>query len=489
MYRKSVHNNSTSTGNMPATGIILGGVYESIVNVSEINITVSGVQTNGTSGIKLKYEYSNDGINFAISTEVNITTNYYSLKLAKSSYTMFRIVATVNVGNSVNYLNISTVFKNSLYIDSPKKVIVDSGLISIKDTLGNALMSVDGALTVGITGTVPVSGTFYQEYQGVTGHVNIDNFPDLQGVTGHVNIDNFPDLQGVTGHVNIDNFPDLQGVTGHVNIDNFPDWQGVSGTVAISNFPDLQGVTGHVNIDNFPDLQGVTGTVGITGTVQVSGAFYQTYQGVTGQVAISNLPAVQGVTGSVSISNFSELNGVFSGTTTVTFPALQGVTGTVGITGTVPVSGAFYPTYQGVTGQVAISNLPIYQGVSGTVAISNYPSTQSTKIVPTSDIPFVSRSLGNTGLVVAGLSKVLRNLSLAKSDDILTYVYIYDKATAATSGDTPIFLFIIKNFVGIQLTLNHLFLLGISIRATSDLNGTTSPTADTVFANITFSTP
>ena len=459
MYRKSVHNNSTSTGNMPATGIILGGVYESIVNVSEINITVSGVQTNGTSGIKLKYEYSNDGINFAISTEVNITTNYYSLKLAKSSYTMFRIVATVNVGNSVNYLNISTVFKNSLYIDSPKKVIVDSGLISIKDTLGNALMSVDGALTVGITGTVPVSGTFYQEYQGVTGHVNIDNFPELQGVTGHVNIDNFPDLQGVTGHVNIDNFPDLQGVTGHVNI------------------------------DNFPDLQGVTGTVGITGTVQVSGAFYQTYQGVTGQVAISNLPAVQGVTGSVSISNFSELNGVFSGTTTVTFPALQGVTGTVGITGTVPVSGAFYQTYQGVTGQVAISNLPIYQGVSGTVAISNYPSTQSTKIVPTSDIPFVSRSLGNTGLVVAGLSKVLRNLSLAKSDDILTYVYIYDKATAATSGDTPIFLFIIKNFVGIQLTLNHLFLLGISIRATSDLNGTTSPTADTVFANITFSTP
>ena len=156
------------------------------------------------------------------------------------------------------------------------------------------------------------------------------------------------------------------------------------------------------------------------------------------------------------------------------FPPYQGVTGTVGITGTVPVSGTFFQEYQGVTGQVAISN---------------YPSTQSTKIVPTSDGPFVSRSLGNTGLVVAGLSKVLRNLSLAKSDDILTYVYIYDKATAATSGDTPIFLFIIKNFVGIQLTLNHLFLLGISIRATSDLNGTTSPTADTVFANITFSTP
>ena len=429
--------------------------------------------------------------------------------------------------------------------------------------------------TVGITGTVPVSGEFYQTYQGVTGQVAVSNFPVLQGVTGTVGITGtvivkgefYPTYQGVTGQVAVSNFPAAgqalaassvpvclpvdqlntlkplatQPVSGSVDITgslpfgtnylgavqvNNPTIEVNANTISVSQTVigqwysistigttttlqwqtlgvepvlyrtfkalvtettgtgtvTLQLYNENVKVSNFPPYQGVTGTVGITGTVPVSGTFYPTYQGVTGQVAISN------------------------------FPPYQGVTGTVGITGTVPVSGTFYPTYQGVTGQVAISNFPPYQGitgtvgiagtvqvsgtfnpeyqgVSGTVAISNYPSTQSTKIVPTSDIPFVSRSLGNTGLVVAGLSKVLRNLSLAKSDDILTYVYIYDKATAATSGDTPIFLFIIKNFVGIQLTLNHLFLLGISIRATSNLNGTTSPTADTVFANITFSTP
>ena len=368
MSRKSIVNSFTRQSVL--SGVTTVGEYESIINVAEINVTFSGVQSNGASGITIRYQYSNDGVNTAESPvrTVLITSNNYNIKL-DVLYKYFRISFTTNTNNAVTNLNLTTIFKNSISYDiNANNVIVESGSISIKDTAGGALTSVAGALNVNILGG-EAGGIFYPPYQGVTGQVAISNLPVLQGVTG---------------------------------------------------------------------------TVGITGTVPVSGTFYQTYQGVTGQVAISNLPA------------------------------LQGVTGTVGITGTVPVSGTFFQEYQGVTGQVAISN---------------YPSTQSTKIVPTSDIPFVSRSLGNTGLVVASLSKVLRNLSLAKSDEILTYVYIYDKATAATSGDTPKFLFIIKNFVGIQLTLNHLFLLGISIRATSDLNGTTSPTADTVFANITFSTP
>jgi hypothetical protein len=68
------------------------------------------------------------------------------------------------------------------------------------------------------------------------------------------------------------------------------------------------------------------------------------------------------------------------------YPATQPVSGTVTATGpltdaqlratAVPVSGTFYPATQPISGSVSVSNLPATQPVSGTVSVGNFPATQ-----------------------------------------------------------------------------------------------------------------
>ena len=50
-----------------------------------------------------------------------------------------------------------------------------------------------------ITNTVPVSGTFWQTTQPVSGTVSVSNFPATQPVSGSVSVSNFPSAYPVTG--------------------------------------------------------------------------------------------------------------------------------------------------------------------------------------------------------------------------------------------------------------------------------------------------
>ena len=80
---------------------------------------------------------------------------------------------------------------------------------------------------------------------------------------------------------------------------------------------------------------------------------------------------------------------------------------------------------------------------------------------------------------------LVRSIKSTKTDNILTYVYLYNKIDPLpTSEDTPFFRFVVKDTL--TLNLNQRFGDGISIRATSDLNGTTDPIANTLFVNITW---
>jgi len=104
---------------------------------------------------------------------------------------------------------------------------------------------------------VPVSGTFFQATQPISGTVNVGNFPATQPVSGTVNIGNFPVTQPISGSVNIGNFPAIQPVS------QSGDWTVKSPNA--SNF--LSSVSGTVtaisaNASNF--LATVSGTVGIT---------------------------------------------------------------------------------------------------------------------------------------------------------------------------------------------------------------------------------
>ena len=80
MSRKSIVNSFTRQSVL--SGVTTVGEYETIINVAEINVTFS-VQSNGPSGITIRYQYSNDGVNTAESPvrTVLITSNNYNIKL------------------------------------------------------------------------------------------------------------------------------------------------------------------------------------------------------------------------------------------------------------------------------------------------------------------------------------------------------------------------------------------------------------------------
>ena len=79
-------------------------------------------------------------------------------------------------------------------------------------------------------------------------------------------------------------------------------------------------------------------------------------------------------------------------------------------------------------------------------------------------------------------------MSINTTGSILIYVYIYDTAIAPTNADTPKFMFTINNSNNILFnSIDHGFIAGIGIRATTTLNGNTSPVANSVIINMTLS--
>jgi hypothetical protein len=131
----------------------------------------------------------------------------------------------------------------------------------------------------------------------------------------------------------------------------------------------------NASVSNFPSSQAVTlASTTITGSVAVTGTFFQATQPVSGTVAVSNFPASQVVTlASTTITGSVAVTGTFwqatqpvSGTVT----ALQGttpwvVTGTVGVTGqTFTVSGS--PATSGLN--TYIENQPVVSSVYNSTA-------------------------------------------------------------------------------------------------------------------------
>lgn len=86
------------------------------------------------------------------------------------------------------------------------------------------------AIYKALTGTIPVTGDFYQATQPVSGSVSVSNLPSTQPVSGIVSVSNFPPTQPVSGSVSVSNFPASQPVTGTF----FQATQPISGAVSIS---------------------------------------------------------------------------------------------------------------------------------------------------------------------------------------------------------------------------------------------------------------
>ncbi len=131
------------------------------------------------------------------------------------------------------------------------------------------------AIYKALTGTIPVTGDFYQATQPVSGSVSVSNLPSTQPVSGIVSVSNFPPTQPVSGVVSVSNLPATQPVSGSVSVSNFPASQPVTGTF----FQATQPISGAVSISGTVSTTEVGVPSGLVGDVQTKGV-----QGVNAQV-------------------------------------------------------------------------------------------------------------------------------------------------------------------------------------------------------------
>ncbi len=109
------------------------------------------------------------------------------------------------------------------------------------------------------------------------------------------------------------------------------------------------------------------------------------------------------------------------------------------------------------------------------------------------DKPLNYRNLnvGNTGAVVKDAPGSICSLIVSNVSGGVVYFKVYNKASAPTASDVPVMTFAVANgsTLSIQDALPLTYLdAGISIRVVTEAadNGTTSPTANTVIANILY---
>jgi hypothetical protein len=140
------------------------------------------------------------------------------------------------------------------------------------------------------------------------------------------------------------------------------------------------GTASDVRVTNFPATQPVSGTVSVSGSVAVTGTFWQAVQPVSGTVSVSNFPTTQTVGGTVNVGNF---------------PATQAVTGTFW-QNTQPVSGTVAVSNFPASQTVSVSNFPATQPVSGTVSVGNFPASQ---VVSVSNFPAIQQVADNGGSI------------------------------------------------------------------------------------------
>jgi hypothetical protein len=212
--------------------------------------------------------------------------------------------------------------------------------------------------------TYPVTGTFWQSVQPVSGALSITNFPASQPVTGTF----WQATQPVSGSVSVGNFPATQPVSGSVSVSNFPASQAVTGTF----WPATQPVSGSLSISNFPASQAVTGTfwqatqpvsIASMPSTPVTGSFWQATQ----PVSLASMPTTP-VTGTfwqntqpVSIASMpsTPVTGTFwQATQPVSIAAMPST----------PVTGTFFQAVQPVSLGNATGKTNV--GKPGTLATS-----------------------------------------------------------------------------------------------------------------------
>ena len=184
---------------------------------------------------------------------------------------------------------------------------------------------------------------------------------------------------------------------------------------------------------------------------------YKAINQISGFVFVDNMPEIQAVSGNVNITNTGFTSNIISSidldVNVLTLPALT------------------------ITNTGFTSNITAIDS-SLTFLTQERPTTET----------FFTTSAGNTGIWISGLPKVIRNMSINTISSVIVYVYLYDLASIPTNLDTPTFVFTVKDSNNVVFNpLDHKFVNGLGIRATTTYNGIISPALNSVFVNITLS--
>jgi hypothetical protein len=239
-------------------------------------------------------------------------------------------------------------------------------------------------------------------------------------------------------------------------------WEGTNVRILSTN------ASGQLNVI-FPSAQPVTLTsTTITGTVAVTGTFFQATQPVSGTVAVSNFPATQPVSGTVTVGNASipvTQSGTWTDTVTqataanlnatVVFPSAQAVTlasttitGSVSVTqgtspwivaggGTAGSSGTAVLTIQGISGGTVVPVSLTSTTVTGTVAVTQSTSPWVVSLASTTVTGTVAVTQSTSPWVVSLTSTTITG-TVAVTQSTSPWVVNQTQVAGTTLGATAV---------------------------------------------------
>jgi hypothetical protein len=451
-------------------------------NTQALDVVLKGSSTNTIGKLA-----ANDGVDIG-----DVTINNTSIAVTDNGGSL-TVDGTVGISGTVDVTGTFWQATQPVSISSAVPVTDNSGSLTVDGSVSvsnfPATQVVSG--TVGISGTVPisgaltdtqlraspvpVSGTFWQTTQPVTGTVTVAQATAANlnaTVVGTVAISNFPATQAVT----VSTLPSLAAGTnniGDVDVASLP------GTVAA----DITAIkTATELLDNALGTDG--GAVGLA-MLRVGGT-----DGTNNQTISVN------TSGHINIAdggNSITVDGIF-------WQATQPVSGTVAISGTVPISGALTDTQLRATAvPVSLASVPSHPVTNaGTFAVQ---ATQSGtwNIGSITTLPALAAGTNNIGavsfspnalvanaptnasttayaasLIVKASAGVLYIVTGFNSRSSGQFIQIFDSATLPADTSVPKVIFYVES------NSNFSFDLGVYGRAFSSgivvCNSSTGPT-------------
>lgn len=416
---------------MPSLGRIYGPENFPIVGTSPINL-------NTIIPAQLPLPASLADLTFTANTDFS----------AISSGDNIQATMTVDTGASLSYVNSGVLNANELGgINVVGNSPTHAGMVLISQP-GNTTAvwadpQVQGLYAAGSSIASPPAYTAPTTIQPV-----LIGAANPSGALENLNIDNAGNL-----FINVANTVAVSGTF-------WPTTQPVSGTVAISNFPATQVVSGTISVSNFPSTQAVTQsgswTVGVTGSVAVTGTFWQATQPVSGTVSVSS------VSGSVTVTNA----GSFAVQDSTAEGYLATLAGTVS-SGKVTVAQATAANLNATVVQGTASSLNATVVGTGTFAVQSNAATPKGFHISSNAVQAIKSSAGNL------YSYFLDNTANSSA----TYFQFFNVASSSvTLGSTsPLFVIPVPAGLAANLNMNWAFSTAMSFAATTTYNGSTAP--------------